>query len=305
MTNQSSYASPAAFRRALTDRLRALTVNESWTLPQLQRQVAFDRLLTRLYQTKADWVVKGATALLARRIGVRSTVDIDLLLDRTHTEAEADLRAAAATDIGDWFRFEVGLARPVAAGTAGVRVPVKAYVGATVWTSFHVDLFGSDLTMTASPERVEPLIRLEMEGVRHSEYKAYPMVDHVADKIVATFQRYGDRQAPSTRYKDLVDLVAIVGAATIDAGEQRVALESEARRRGVTLPRAFAVPDRSLWTSGYAKAAHDAHVPEAKTLDDALLLVKQFADPLLDGSAHGRWAPDEREWKSTLTNRRH
>lgn len=162
MIEQSKYASPPAFRRALTDRLRALAVDGSWTLLQLQRQIAFDRLLTRLYQANADWVVKGATALLARRIGVRATVDIDLLLNRARADAEADLRAAAAIGIGDWFRFEVGLARPVAAGTAGVRLPVRAYIGTTVWSSFHVDLFGSDLAMTGNPERVEPLIRLEM-----------------------------------------------------------------------------------------------------------------------------------------------
>jgi hypothetical protein len=33
---------------------------------------------------------------------------------------------------------------------------------------------------------------------------------------MATFQRYGQLQAPSTRYKDLVDLVAIVTAASVD-----------------------------------------------------------------------------------------
>lgn len=128
-------------------------------------------------------------------------------------------------------------------------------------------------------------------------YSVYPIVDHVADKIVATVQRYGDRQAPSTRYKDLVDLVAIVGAASIDAVEQRIALESEAQRRTVSLPGAFDVPDRNLWTSGYAKAARDTKAMKTTTLDDALALVKRFADPVLDGSARGRWRPEDRTWK--------
>ena len=36
--------------------------------------------------------------------------------------SEADLRQAAALDIGDWFRFEIGPPRPLA-GTGGVRLP--------------------------------------------------------------------------------------------------------------------------------------------------------------------------------------
>lgn len=44
------YATPTAFRRALTDRLRALATSSQWTLPQLQRQFAYDRLLERLYR---------------------------------------------------------------------------------------------------------------------------------------------------------------------------------------------------------------------------------------------------------------
>jgi hypothetical protein len=75
MTNERSYGSPAAFRRALTDRLKALAASSRWTLAQLERQMAYDRLLERLYLVDEDWIVKGATALLAREIGVRATID--------------------------------------------------------------------------------------------------------------------------------------------------------------------------------------------------------------------------------------
>ncbi len=61
------YATPAAFRRALTDRLRAIAApNGLWSLTDLQRQFAYDRLLARLYRLDDGWIVKGATALLAR-----------------------------------------------------------------------------------------------------------------------------------------------------------------------------------------------------------------------------------------------
>lgn len=93
---------------------------------------------------------------------------------------------------------------------AGMRIPVTAFVGATVWAPFHMDLVGSGLRMTGQPEDVPPLARVLMPDVEQHGYRAYPLVDHVADKIAATLERYGDREMPSTRYKDLVDLVAIV-----------------------------------------------------------------------------------------------
>lgn len=55
-----------------------------------------------------DWVVKGETALLARDIGVRGTIDIDVYRNAATDVAERDLRQAASTDIRDWFRFELG-----------------------------------------------------------------------------------------------------------------------------------------------------------------------------------------------------
>jgi hypothetical protein len=39
MPGTHQYGSPAAFRRALTDKLRARAAASRWTLPQLQRQI--------------------------------------------------------------------------------------------------------------------------------------------------------------------------------------------------------------------------------------------------------------------------
>ena len=171
--------------------------------------MAYDRLLERLYLVDEGWIVKGATALLARDIGVRATIDID------------------------------------------------------------VDQHG---------------------------YWAYPLVDHVADKVVAMFELHGVRRAPSTRFKDLVDLVAIVISASVGAGPQATALRSEAERRGITLPERFGVPDRELWERGYAAEAGRSLLPVAHTLDDALAIVTPFLDPLLDESAVGMWDPERRCW---------
>ena len=56
MSARSRYATPAAFRRALTDRLKDAAKGGRWTLQQLQRQVACDRLIERLYLADDRWV---------------------------------------------------------------------------------------------------------------------------------------------------------------------------------------------------------------------------------------------------------
>jgi hypothetical protein len=290
------YGSPAAFRRALTDKLKNAAKDSRWTLAQLQRHMAYDRLLERLYLVDQGWILKGATALLARDIGVRATIDIDVYRDVAAQLAERELREAAATDIGDWFRFEVGPTQPVRNAANGIRLPVTALVGTTPWASFHVDLVGSDVTMTGEPEDVPALARVLMPDVEQHGYRAYPLVDHIADKVAATFDRYGDGGAPSTRYKDVVDLVAIVTEAVVDAEAQTTALASEAERRRITLPKRFAVPDIELWERGYAAEAGRSLLPIARTLDEALVVVGSFVNPLLDATAVGRWDPKRARW---------
>jgi hypothetical protein len=122
MAAERRYGSPGAFRRALTDKLKALSAASRWELPQLQRQIAYDRLLARLYLIDRRWIVKGATALLARDLGVRGTIDIDLYRDVNVDIALRELREAAASDLGDWFTFELGAAHAVSDGANGSRV---------------------------------------------------------------------------------------------------------------------------------------------------------------------------------------
>lgn len=161
---------------------------------------------------------------------------------------------------------------------------------------FHVDLVGADLRMTGQPEEVPPLARVLIPDVEQHGYLAYPLADHIADKVAATFERHGQRQMPSTRYRDLVDLVAIATSAPVSAEELREAVSSEARRRKITLPTKFDVPDRDLWEKGYAREAAQSLLSSAHTLDEALAVVRPFIDPILDGVASGSWDPNRNAW---------
>lgn len=151
--------------------------------------------------------------------------------------------------------------------------------------------------MTGVPEYMPALARVAMAEVVQHGYRVYPLVDHIADKVIAIVERH--RGHPSTRFKDLVDLVAIVTKASVEAELQWAAIDSEANRRGVTLPKYFDVPDRALWRTGYEKAALDSFLPLAHKLDEALAIVRPFVDALFDGTAKGTWNPATGQWAHT------
>ena len=75
------------------------------------------------------------------------------------------------------------------------------------------------------------------------------------------------------------------------------ALTSELSRRDILMPSRFEVPIRSLWEPGYAFAAGTSLLPMAHDLDEALGIVRPFAEPLFDGSARGTWDPASRRWQ--------
>lgn len=63
----SLYASSAAFRQALETRLNQLAGEEGADIQRLRRQVAFDRLLSRLFlDAPHQWLLKGGYAMELR-----------------------------------------------------------------------------------------------------------------------------------------------------------------------------------------------------------------------------------------------
>jgi hypothetical protein len=300
------YGDPRALRQAVTDRLRRLASERGGSqLSDLHRQFAYDRLLTRVFQSDADgWVLKGATAMLARLDGqARHTVDIDLYRRSGGLgEAERALRAAARVDLGDYFRFELRPAEPIAQGGRAVRVPVIAYVGVTEFARFHVDLV-TDVAMTGTPDEVSPLVTIELPGIARVSYRAYPVPDHIADKVCGLLElheRVGAPAVPSTRYRDLADLATFAHTANVEATDLTVALRSQARRRGLELPDQLFVPTGSRWPAGYARVARDVPGLEERDLEAAMTTVGGFIDPVLSHVASGRWDPERLRWDLPL-----
>ncbi len=296
------YGDPQALRQAVNDRLRRLALGRPGTqLADLQRQFAYDRLLSRVFHAHRDrWVLKGATAMLARLAGLaRHTRDVDLYhRGGDLADAEEALRAAAAIELGDHFRFTVNPGQPIAQGQGALRAPVVAHLGATVFATFHVDLV-TGLTMTGTPEEVPPLVPIELPGIERSTYRAYPIADHIADKVCALLElhpRQGGPPEVSTRYRDLADLAILTHMADVDANALTVALTSEASRRGLALPGRLPTPERAGWPAGYARVARDAPGLAERDLGSAVDTVGRFINPVLTRQAAGRWNPAFLTW---------
>jgi len=75
------YQTPAAFRRALEDRLKEGSREIKMDLQRMRRSVAFERLLCRLFASGNEkWILKGGYAMELRIQSARMTKDIDLSL---------------------------------------------------------------------------------------------------------------------------------------------------------------------------------------------------------------------------------
>ena len=116
---------------------------------------------------------------------------------------------------------------------------MRVTIGTTLWIAFCVDLVGPEIVMTGHPDDVPSLARGVISQVERSGYRAYQLVDHIADKVAAMYELHGEARVPSTRYRDLVDLVAIVTGASVGAAEPATAITSAFERRGLFLPELF------------------------------------------------------------------
>jgi hypothetical protein len=160
MAQPRKYSTGGAFRRALEERLKRASLTDQIDLNRLRRQVSFDRLLARLFREEpAPWVLKGGYALELRFKAARSTVDIDLMLQRVVAETAADsdtnqvvremLQNVADIALGDWLEYVIG--QPVmdltAAPYGGARYPVEARMDERIFARFHLDVGIGDVVM--------------------------------------------------------------------------------------------------------------------------------------------------------------
>ncbi len=282
---------------------RAQAVDPSLTTDQRIRLEHFNRFLSRVFSEGPDseWVLKGGTGMLARVPSTRATRDIDLYrggygLD----EAVADLRRLAEVDLGDHFRFVYTGHREILTGeeqpyTEGYRVQFDTYIGAQKKGGIGIDLSGG-AGITGEPTTAASASALDLPRLVRFDYRLYPVVDQIADKVCATMQLYDGK--PSSREKDLVDLVVLAVTQDIDGAALAHAIATEARRRQMEPFERLTIP--SQWGAVYERTARSVpYCADAAGIDAARDLATALVDPALDGTALGLiWRSQERRWVS-------
>lgn len=265
---------------------------------QLER---FNRFLSRVFSEGAasEWVLKGGTGMLARIPSTRSTRDIDLYREGfTLEQALTDLKRLAGVDLGDHFRFEYA-SHEASIGTGaqpytdGYRVTFNVFIGVTAKGALHIDL-AVGAGMTDHVTTTTPATALELPRLISNPYRLYPVVDQIADKVCATMSIYEGR--PSSREKDLVDLVVLASTQDIDGAALSTAIDTERRRRRMEPFTAFVVP--TAWGAGYAKLSKPVpHCSEYRIVGAGAELVSRLVNLALLGQAGGKtWSHAARDW---------
>jgi predicted protein tyrosine phosphatase len=291
MPSLKPYATAGAFRRALEDRLKRIAHEEKVDVNRLRRQVAFDRLLARLFlPDQASWVLKGGYALELLFDTARATIDIDLTLpelDITSGQSSDVIREmlqqAAGAPLDDWFEFAI--AAPImdldAAPYGGARFPVEAKMDARVFARFHLDVGVGDVVMRPV-DVVECSDWLAFAGIARPSVRIIPREQQFAEKLHAYSL---PRSTPNSRVKDLVDLGLLVRDGELQPSVVRAAIDATFGRRAThAVPRRLDPPPAE-WLNQFAELSEDCLA--GVSMSDAFEMVRAFWNDLAESEAQG------------------
>ena len=266
MAEARYYLTADAFRRALEERLKLASRTDRIDVNDLRRQVAFDRLLARLFkEDPAPWALKGGYAMELRLKASRSTIDIDLTLQRvpagmtesgeTNRHVREMLQRAASNNLSDWFEYTIGLPSMdlTAATYGGARYPVEARMDARVFARFHLDIGIGDVVIQPL-ETVACQDWLGFAGIQGPTVKMIPREQQLAEKLHAYTL---PRNTANGRVKDLVDLALLIGSGGLDKPRILDALRLTFERRGTHDLPADLLPPPADWTIPFQALAEE------------------------------------------------
>jgi len=266
------YQTARAFRAALEDRLKQLARAQGTDLMRLRREVAFDRLLVRLFAAPdPPWLLKGGYAF-ELRLGThaRATKDMDLTIpapSRLGADASTSpqtqntlirdhLQDAAERDLHDGFTFLVGapMTELDAAPYGGARYPIEAHLDNRTFATFHLDVGVGDVVATP-PEWLVGRDLLGFANIPPAHAAAVSREQQFAEKIHAYTLPRGERV--NTRVKDLVDLILLLRLGLSDTDMVTAAIRATfARRATHPIPATLQSPPAD-WQSAFEHLASE------------------------------------------------
>lgn len=177
----------------------------------------------------------------------------------------------------------------------GLEVTFTIFLGVQSKGKIKVDLV-SGFDDAVQSDEVDPLNRLTDLKLKTVPYRIFPLANQIADKVCAIEGLYSGK--PSSRSKDLVDLIVIATTQTeVSAADAAEAIRRERTRRSNEPTNILSIPNQ--WADQYQSTA--ANVPacaEFLLFADAQDLMRKFIDPLLGNSPEGVWSPNQLAWIS-------
>lgn len=233
------YETSRAFRAALEERLKRISVEQGTPLMRLRKRIVFERCLARLQHEKdSPWILKGGVALEIRLgLQARMTKDLDLVLNGGDEwavssgagEITSMLRRHLERDLNDYFEFIV--AEPDGAlsvpGAIAFRFNIRANLAGRLFERLHIDVGIGDPVLTPIAH-VEGSEVLNFAGIERLQIRMISVEQHFAEKVHAFTKPYPGRI--NTRVKDLADLCLL---------NKNVELSNKSLRKAVM--RVFAV----------------------------------------------------------------
>lgn len=288
MKRVRTYTSATAFRHALEDRLKMISRTEKIDLQRLRKKVAFDRFLTRLFQTAhSPWILKGGYAMELRMKEARATKDIDLVIREIISKNKElsqnmaileDLMEAARNDIGDFFTFFIREPMQDLSATpyGGARYPVVAQIDGREFVRFHLDVAVGDIVLDPL-ELTEGRDWLSFAGIGGRRFQTISKEQQFAEKIHAYSL---PRPSPNTRVRDLLDMLLLIRTGNLRIDKMRKAIRVVfTYRRTHPIPLVL-TPPPTAWKKPYERMALECGLAESiglafKTIENFYFSLKK------------------------------
>jgi hypothetical protein len=234
----------------------------------MMRQVAFDRMLARLFVEAGRFYLKGGYAFELRLDTARTTRDIDLTFfcpagtndgSLNPEEFQLVIQSLCNQDMGDTFKFRIDPATRKITGTpyGGARFPVEARMDGRTFVSFHIDVGFGDL-LVGHGESICGRDWLGFAGIPAPRILCISNEQQFAEKLHAYTMPV--RLTPNSRVKDLVDMVLLLTRFELDKSVLIRALQGTYKQRNThDLTRELNPPPVS-WTAPFADLAGETNL---------------------------------------------
>lgn len=293
------YASPAAFKQALEQRLRSASGASGVAFARRRQLLVFDRFLARIADVLGEKAtLKGGLVLELRLERARTTKDVDLRWMGDPAEVLAQLQDAGRRDMQDFMSFEVlpDAEHPTiendGMGYEGLRFRAECKLAGKLYGQ----VFGVDVAcgepILGEPELITADDVLGFAGIAPPRLRLYPIETHIAEKLHAYTL---PRPRPNSRVKDLPDIALLATAQPIDAQRLRRALEQTFTFRNThALPLQLPAPIEA-WRIPYEAMARQDRLPWS-TLEEVTHAAAAFLDPVLRAPFDATWEPQSQRW---------